>query len=85
MINKERVGEWAAANRIALAPGKLDDLDRYAGEVAETNKRFNLTAITDPDDMEVRNIIDCLSVVPSSRKVPESQTLGPARDFPGWS
>ena len=83
MINKERVGEWAAANRIALAPGKLDDLDRYAGEVAETNKQFNLTAITDPDDMEVRNIIDCLSVVPLIPEGARVADVGTGAGFPG--
>ena len=83
MINKERVGEWAAANRIALAPGKLDDLDRYAGEVAETNKQFNLTAITDPEQMEILNIIDCLSVVPFIPEGARVADVGTGAGFPG--
>ena len=83
MINKERVGEWAAANGIALAPGKLDDLDRYAGEVAETNKQFNLTAITDPEQMEILNIIDCLSVVPFIPEGARVADVGTGAGFPG--
>ncbi len=83
MINKERVGEWAAANGIALAPGKLDDLDRYAGEVAETNKQFNLTAITDPEQMEILNIIDCLSVVPFIPVGARVADVGTGAGFPG--
>ena len=83
MINKERVGEWAAAKGIALAPGKLDDLDRYVGEVAETNKQFNLTAITDPEQMEILNIIDCLSVVPFIPEGARVADVGTGAGFPG--
>ena len=83
MINKERVGEWAAAKGIALASGKLDDLDRYAGEVAETNKQFNLTAITDPEQMEILNIIDCLSVVPFIPEGARVADVGTGAGFPG--
>jgi len=83
VINKDRVGKWAEANGIGFTPEKLEDLDRYASEVAETNRMFNLTAITEPEDMEILNIIDCLSVVPFIPEGARVADVGTGAGFPG--
>ena len=83
MINKVRVAEWAEKNGITVTPGKLEDLDRFAEEVAETNKLFNLTAITEPDDMEILNIIDSLSVIPFIPEGAAVADVGTGAGFPG--
>ena len=83
MINKDRVGKWAEANGIGFTPEKLEDLDIYASEVAGTNRMFNLTAITEPEDMEILNIIDCLSVVPFIPEGARVADVGTGAGFPG--
>ena len=83
MINRDRVGKWAKENGIEMTPEKLEALDRYAEEVAETNKLFNLTAITEPEDMEILNIIDCLSIVPFIPEGARVADVGTGAGFPG--
>ena len=83
MINKGRVVKWAEENGIELTPEKIEGLDRYAEEVAETNKLFNLTAINEPEDMEILNIIDCLSVIPFIPEGARVADVGTGAGFPG--
>lgn len=83
MINKDRVCRWAEANGIVIESRKLDALDRFAEEVSETNRIFNLTAITDPESMEMLNIIDCLSVVPFIPEGARVADVGTGAGFPG--
>ena len=83
MIDVQRVGAWAEEHGIDADPGRLADLDRFAEEVCETNKLFNLTAITDPEDMEVRNIIDSLSVIPFIPEGASVADVGTGAGFPG--
>ena len=83
MINRDRVGKWAEETGIELTSEKLEALDRYAEEVAETNKLFNLTAITEPEDMEILNIIDCLSIVPFIPEGAKVADVGTGAGFPG--
>ena len=83
MINRGRVVKWAEENGIELTPEKIEGLDRYAEEVAETNKLFNLTAINEPEDMEILNIIDCLSVIPFIPEGARVADVGTGAGFPG--
>src|SRR3712207_3205547 len=36
----------------------------YEAQLLEANQRFNLTRITDPEDFEIRVLLDSLSLVP---------------------
>jgi len=83
MISKERVAAWAAANGIEVTAAMLDDLDRYAEAVARTNEQFNLTAIKEPEDMEIKNIIDSMSVVPFIPQGASVADVGTGAGFPG--
>lgn len=45
-------------------PGDLERLGLYLALLLETNRQFNLTGITDPDEAWVRHIADSLALVP---------------------
>jgi 16S rRNA (guanine527-N7)-methyltransferase len=54
----------AASLNIVFDPGDLDTLARYVALLLDANTRFNLTAITDPEEVWSRHILDSLSLVP---------------------
>ena len=79
--------EWlirtAAEYGIPLEDGKAKEIAAYCDAVLETNKLFNLTAITDPAEMMEKNALDCLTVLPY---LPENGTVadvGTGAGFPG--
>ncbi len=47
---------------IRLSPQQLTQMQRHADELAQWNRRVNLTAITDPQEVLVRHFLDSLSV-----------------------
>src|SRR5579859_4319638 len=49
---------------LLLRPDQLEQFARYQAELLEWNKRFNLTAITNPADVEVKHFLDSLTLVP---------------------
>ena len=83
MISKERVSAFAEENGISLTDRMLEDLDRYAEAVARTNEMFNLTALSGPEDMEIKNIMDCMSVVPLIPQGASVADVGTGAGFPG--
>lgn len=56
--------EGAAALGIEFEAGDVERLGAYLALLLETNKRFNLTAVTDPDEAWVRHILDSLTLLP---------------------
>ncbi len=56
--------EAAAAFAIAFDPGDIDRLGLFLTMLLEANKRFNLTAITDPADAWRKHIFDSLTLMP---------------------
>lgn len=54
----------AEALGIAFETGDLDRLGRYLDLLLQANERFNLTAITDPQQAWMRHILDSLTLVP---------------------
>lgn len=60
-------------------------LDRFAQMLADINKSFNLTAITEPDDMTVKHFADSLSVFKFA-EIPQNANIidvGTGAGFPG--
>ncbi len=63
----------------------FERLNKYAEMLAETNKMFNLTAITEPDDITVKHFADSLSVFKYA-DFPEGSSVidvGTGAGFPG--
>lgn len=83
MINKDRVSDWAKTIGIDIPSDRLDDLEKFILEVDETNRLFNLTAITEPEAMEILNVMDCLSVVPFIPQGARVADVGTGAGFPG--
>lgn len=56
--------EGCAALGIALSTRQLAQFQRYYEELVQWNAKFNLTAITDYTDVQVKHFLDCLAALP---------------------
>jgi 16S rRNA (guanine527-N7)-methyltransferase len=83
MIDTARLIRQAAALGVCVTPDQAQLLDRYCQLVVETNRRLNLTAITQPYDMEVKHLLDSLTLctLPSLRG--SVADVGTGAGFPG--
>ncbi|MBI3743053.1 MAG: 16S rRNA (guanine(527)-N(7))-methyltransferase RsmG [Chloroflexi bacterium] len=61
----QRLADGARALGITLSPQQLDAFRLYRDELLEWNQRFNLTAITDPLEVETKHFLDSLTLVPA--------------------
>jgi 16S rRNA (guanine527-N7)-methyltransferase len=59
-----RFSEAAEAYGIEFDPGDLDKLGEFLSLLLEANTRFNLTAVTDPDEAWVKHVFDSLTLLP---------------------
>lgn len=62
MIDKKRFTDLCEKNGITLDNTALDRFDLFARLLVEWNKKMNLTAITEPQEIEVKHFLDCLLV-----------------------
>ncbi len=83
MIDKKWLAEEAIRYGIQLTPEKAEEIDRYCEAVSETNRSFNLTAITDPEGMQEKNALDCLTVLPYLPGNGCVADVGTGAGFPG--
>ncbi|MCH5169951.1 MAG: 16S rRNA (guanine(527)-N(7))-methyltransferase RsmG [Oscillospiraceae bacterium] len=85
MLNRKLLTETIEKFGISLSDEVFLRLDKYAEMLIETNKSFNLTAITDSDGVTVKHIADCLSIF-GFVDIPENSKLidvGTGAGFPG--
>ena len=85
MLNRKLLTETIEKFGIYVSDEVFLRLDKYAEMLVETNKSFNLTAITDPDGVTVKHIADCLSIF-GFVNIPENAKLidvGTGAGFPG--
>ena len=85
MLNRRLLEKTIEKFGLSLDDAAFSRLDTFAGMLAETNKSFNLTAITEPDEIVYKHFVDCLSVFnetefPSGAKVAD---VGTGAGFPG--
>ena len=68
-----------------LTQQHIDAFAWYSSELREWNNRFNLTAITDPDGIEVRHFLDSLTCLLATGAFSGEQLidLGTGAGFPG--
>ena len=62
MIDKIRFTDLCIRNGITLDETALDRFDLFARLLVEWNEKMNLTAITEPQEIEVKHFLDCLLV-----------------------
>lgn len=71
---------------ITLSPAQIQAFQVYAAELVEWNARTNLTAITDPEEIEIRHFADsltCLLVMKLRQPGPRVIDVGTGAGFPG--
>ncbi len=70
--------------QLTLTPEQLAGFDTYAALLREWNERFNLTAITDPEGIQVKHFLDSLSVLTALPAGPlRVIDVGTGAGFPG--
>ena len=85
MLNFPLLERTLAAHGVTLDREALMRLDLYAERLIETNRRFNLTAVTDPDEVTVKHFADSL-VLLGKTEFPAGASLldvGTGAGFPG--
>lgn len=85
MLNFPLLERTLAAHGVTLDKEALMRLDLYAERLIETNRRFNLTAVTDPDEVTVKHFADSL-VLLGKTEFPAGASLldvGTGAGFPG--
>ncbi len=77
-----KIGEGAAQMGLTLGPEQLKLLGRHVDLLLKWNKSINLTAITDPDEIAEKHVLDSLAVVPV---LPQGSLMdaGTGAGFPG--
>lgn len=85
MLNRALLEQTLEPFGVIVEDTVFSRLDAYADLLAETNKQFNLTAITEPDDMTVKHFADCLVLFglaefPQNAKIID---VGTGAGFPG--
>lgn len=80
---KRLVSSGAYEMEVNVTAEQMDLLIRFAQMLLEWNQRFNLTAITDPEEVAVKHFIDSMAAI---AHIPETGSLldiGSGGGFPG--
>lgn len=85
MILSEKLLKSIVNDYITLNSDAINRLSIYADLLVETNKQFNLTAITEPEDVTVKHFADSLSIFKYSefQKGAKVIDVGTGAGFPG--
>ena len=82
----ELLSRYAPRLGIPLSADQLAQFAEYTRLLLDANRRVNLTAVTDPDEIQVRHYLDSLTAVlalpewPDGRRVVD---IGAGAGFPG--
>ncbi|MEW6566688.1 MAG: 16S rRNA (guanine(527)-N(7))-methyltransferase RsmG [Chloroflexota bacterium] len=70
---------------LQLTPQQVRAFERYARELLEWNRRFNLTAITDREEIDVKHFLDSLTCLLAmrGRALGRAIDVGTGAGFPG--
>ncbi len=84
MIDKVRFKNLCEQNEIYLDDVMLDRFDIYARLLVEWNEKMNLTAITEPQEIEVKHFLDCLMMTKFAdmSKIATAIDVGAGAGFP---
>lgn len=84
-LNRALLLETLCTLELRFPDDALARLDRYADLLAETNRQFNLTAVTEPDEVTIKHFADCLSLF-AYVEIPQNASVidvGTGAGFPG--
>ena len=77
-----RLSAGLAQLGLSLAPAQVEALGVLAAELADWNTRVNLTAITAPDEVVDKHLLDSLAVLPFLKGL-QVADVGTGAGFPG--
>ncbi len=77
-----RLSAGLAQLGLSLAPAQVEALGLLAAELADWNTRVNLTAITAPDEVVDKHLLDSLAVLPFLKGL-QVADVGTGAGFPG--
>lgn len=85
MLNRTLLEKTVQPFGVTVDDAAFARLDAYAECLVKTNKQFNLTAITEPNEVTVKHFADCLSLfgaveIPKNAKIMD---VGTGAGFPG--
>lgn len=83
MIDKNRLATRLETVQISLSPVQLQMLDRYAELLCEWNEKINLTAITEPEEIENKHFFDSIILANQSLVKGSIVDVGTGAGFPG--
>lgn len=85
VVEQTILAEGAQAIGLSLEVSQLAAFARYQSLLLEWNQRFNLTAITDPDQIQIRHFLDALSctLVTGDLNGQRLIDIGTGAGFPG--
>jgi len=86
MIDLNKLSKLSKEYGVDIPQERLRYFDVVASQLVDKNKLYNLTAITDPDEILTKHIIDSLTLVPVLNDVVESGEVldvGTGAGFPG--
>lgn len=85
MTAREILESGAASLGVKLDEKQLDAFDRYTALLLEWNAKFNLTRITEPDEIAVKHYLDSLSLLKYVQVPPGAKMMdmGTGAGFPG--
>lgn len=67
---------------LSVSPSQAELLDKFAEEVVETNKKFNLTSITDSDAFLEKHLLDSVAAAPLIPEGAKCCDVGAGAGFP---
>ncbi len=80
---KKRITSGAGDFGIEVNADQLAQLIRFAQILVDWNKKINLTAITDPEEIAIKHFIDSMAVLPFLPKAENLLDIGSGGGFPG--
>lgn len=85
MIDREKLKAYCEGFGVLLSPEQLDQFDGYCRLLLEWNKKMNLTAIREPEEVLIKHFVDSLALLRFA-ELPQGAKLidvGTGAGFPG--
>lgn len=83
MINRSRLIREAKELGADITEQQAETLGRYIEHMVEINKSLNLTAITEPREIEIKHLLDCIAICGLAELRGAVADVGTGAGFPG--
>jgi 16S rRNA (guanine527-N7)-methyltransferase len=80
---RKTLQQGARALGLALQDDAIEKLERYADRLLAWNRKVNLTAITDPEELAEKHLVDSLALVPDATGAATLLDVGSGAGLPG--